>query len=149
MQSEQIELPREIAEALGLPSLAAEAVAERLAEIGGLHAPTRPETVEFLVATLQHAANQIPSVPAAWSWGEFHHAGIYASHELIQSEDPVGLAICASDLGLADEVTPDPAETIRQALSRGLAAATNRLLRSVTERLEAAGISTHGHRGFS
>ena len=146
MQSEQIQLPGDIAEALGLPSLAPEAVAERLAEIGGLRAPTRPETVEFLVATIRHAADQIPSVPAAWSWGEFHHAGVYAAHELIQSEDPVRLAICASDLGLADAVAPDPAETVRQALSRGLWEATNRLLRSAKERLAAAGVSTHGPR---
>jgi hypothetical protein len=136
-----------VVRALGLPSLAAESVATKLAEIGGLRTPTRPETVKFLVATLERAASEIPTGPAAWSWGEFHHAGLFPAHELIQSNDLVRLAICASDLGLADESCVGPTDTPRQALSRNLVAATETLLQRLRERLEAAGISTYGHEG--
>ena len=138
-----------VVRAIGLPSLAPEAVARKLAEIAGLRPPSRPESVEFLVATLLRAANEIPTVPAAWSWGEFHHAGISRVHELIQADDPVRLAICAADLGLADQASPNSTDTPRQALARNLMEATEALLRSISERLEAAGISTYGHKGLS
>ena len=46
-------VPPMIAEALGLTSLDREAVSRRLAEIGGFRVPTRPESVAYLVATLQ------------------------------------------------------------------------------------------------
>jgi hypothetical protein len=142
------EINPKVAHAIGLPSLAPEAIARTLAEIAGLRPPTRPESVEFLVATLRRATNEVPTVPAAWSWGEFHHAGIFPANELIESDDPVRLAICASDLGLADQASPNSADTPRQALSWNLMAATEALLRHLRERLEAAEISTYDHQGL-
>lgn len=138
-----------VAEALGLSSYAQEAVARKLAEIGGLRTPTRPESVEFLVSTLRYALKEIPIEPAAWSWAEFHHAGIYPAHQLAQSSDPVELAICAADLGMADEAPPGPAVTPRRALSQNLMAAANQLLRNLETQLEGAGISAHGHKGLA
>jgi hypothetical protein len=148
MNAQDADISPKIAEAIGLSSLAPEAVAAKLAEIGSLRAPTRPESVEFLMATLRLAVNEIPAVPAAWSWAEFHHAGIYPAHELVQSDDPVVIAICASDLGLADQPSPNSAATPLRALSRNLVEATERLLRDLQKRLETAGISTHGHQGL-
>jgi hypothetical protein len=147
MHGQDANINPKIAEALGLSSLAPEAVARELAEIAGLRPPTRRESVEFLVATLRRATNEIPTVPAAWSWGEFHHAGIGPADELIRSDDSVRLAICASDLGLADQPSPNSADTPRQALSQNLMEATDALLRSLRELLEAAEISTYGHPG--
>jgi hypothetical protein len=149
MHRQEPDINRRIAEAIGLSSSAPQAIARTLADIGGLRPPTRSESVEFLVATLRQAANTIPTVPAAWSWGEFHHAGIYPAHELIQSDDPVRVAICASDLGLADRVSPDSADTPRRALSLNLMEATEQLLRRLHERLEASGISPYGHDGLA
>lgn len=148
MHGRDADINPKVVHAIGLPSLAPEAVARKLAEIAGLRPPTRLESVEFLVATLRRATNEIPTAPAAWSWGEFHHAGIFPAHELIQSDDPVRLAICAADLGLADQASPNSADTPRQALSRNLMEATEALLRSLRERLEAAEISTYGHQGL-
>jgi hypothetical protein len=147
MHGEDADINPTVAHAIGLSSLEPEAVAMKLAEIAGLRPPTRPEAVEFLVSTLRRAANEIPTVPAAWSWGEFHHAGTFPADELIKSDDPVRLAICAFDLGLADQAS-NSADSPRQVLSRNLMDATDALLRSVRERLEGAEISTHGHQGL-
>jgi hypothetical protein len=142
------ELSPTIAEALGVSSPTREALADRLAEIGGLCQPTRMESTELLVATLQHAVRQIPSVPAAWSWGEFEHAGMYPVHQLVEADDRDRLTVCARDLGLADRGSSRPFDTAPEALSRSLTEAIQQLLRSLRARLEAAGISTHGHRGL-
>jgi hypothetical protein len=148
MHAEDVDINRTIAQAIGLPSLEPEAVARKLAEIAGLRAPTRAESVAFLVATLRRAVDAIPTVPGAWSWGEFHHAGTFPADELIQSDDPVRFAICAFDLGLADQASSNSADTPREALVRNLMEASDALLRSLRKRLEAAEISTHGHRGL-
>ena len=148
MQRHDVAISPKIAEAIGLPSFAREVVASTLADIGGLRSPTRSESVEFLVATLRQAAHAIPTAPAAWSWGEFHHAGIYPAHVLIRADDPVPVALCAADLGLADLASPASADTPRRALSLNLMSATEQLLRNLHERIEAAGISPHGHQGL-
>lgn len=137
-----------IAAAIDLPSLVPDAVAAKLAEIAGLSTPTRPESVGFLVATLRYAAAQIPTGPGAWSWGEFHLAGSWPAQELAQADDPVPLAICASDLGLTDQLPRGAADTLRLALAIRLIEASDLLLQRLKTRLEAAGISTHGHHGL-
>jgi hypothetical protein len=123
------------------------AVADRLAEIGGLQIPTRDETAEFLVEVLLKALRQIPSSGAAWSWGEFHNGGIQPLFDISREQDWQRLAVCAVDLGLDGQparTRPGEVLTPRAALSRNLTRATEQLLHIVRERLEAAGVSPYG-----
>ena len=129
------------AETLGMVARDRSSVASRLAEIADLQVPTRPETEQFLYDTLTYALSQIPPVPAAWSWGEFHNAGLQPLYDMTAEDDWARWGACAADLGLEGDAS-------HAELSRTLIAATERLLAQVRRRLEAAGVSTHGHSGF-
>jgi hypothetical protein len=147
----QIEIGDWTARALGIPARDQSSVARRLAEIAGLDAPSRPTTEEFLIAILLGALREIPRVPAAWSWGEFHNAGLQPLYDMTKRKDWPGWAAVASDLGLDEEpAVTETGEVLtpRAALSRSLIAASERLLLRVRELLEAAGVRTHGHEGF-
>jgi hypothetical protein len=136
---------------LGLPALDRSSVGRRLAEIADLQPPTRVETEELLVEVLLNALSQIPPVPAAWSWGEFHNAGLQPLYDMTREKDWPRWAACAVDLGLGDEpAVTESGEVLspRAALSRNLTAATERLLHRVRVLLEQAGVATHGHKGF-
>jgi hypothetical protein len=135
------------ARALGLTTLDRKTVADRLAQIGELRPPTRDETREFLVEVLRSALRQIPSSNVAWSWGEFHNGGLQPLYDISRENDWPRQALCAVDLGLGEQPAPtQPGETLtpRLALARNLTKATERLLRQVRERLEAAGVSPFG-----
>ena len=146
-----VEINEWTAEVLGFPSLNRKAVADRLAQIGDLRTPTREETEEFLVEVLLNALRQIPSTVGAWSWGEFHDGGLQPLYDMTREEDWPREAVCSVDLGLGEYPAPmRPGESLtpRLALARNLTAATEALLRAIRERLEAAGVSPYGHRGF-
>jgi hypothetical protein len=114
-------------------------VADRLAQIGELRTPTRRETEEFLVEVLLQALRQIPSNGAAWSWGEFHNAGLQPLYDISSATDWPRLAVCAAGLGLAEhEAKSREGEVLTplDGLSRDLTQATERLLRALREHLE-------------
>jgi hypothetical protein len=52
------------------------------------------------------------------------------------------------DQRVRGELSSDVADTPRRALSQNLMETTERLLQGLRKRLEAAGISTHGHQGL-
>jgi hypothetical protein len=140
-----IAIDERTAKALRLTSLDGRAVANRLAEIAELAPPTRDETIEFLVEVLRDALKQISNT---WSWGEFHNGGTQPLYDIGREKDWHRLAVCAVDLGLdaqpARVMTPDEVLSPRDALARNLGDATDRLLREVKDRLEAAGVSPYG-----
>lgn len=135
-----------IARALGLTQLDRSSVAEWLGHLASERAPAHAETRDFLIRVFQGAISQIPTGDVAWSWGEFHNAGIEAVFELDRDTNSQRLAVCAADLALDDQppLTRSGQTGIpREALSRSLMAATERLLLAIRERLEAGGISPH------
>jgi hypothetical protein len=142
-----IKLDERAARALSLARLDRKSVADRLAEIANLRAPTRQDTQEFLVAVLRSALRQIPSSEIAWSWGEFHNGGLQPLYDLTAKKDWVQWAVYAVELGLAEQ---PPArregETLTplDGLSRNLIAGIEQLLQEVRLRLEAAGVSPYG-----
>src|SRR5688572_27749243 len=99
---DQVAIPDWLAIALGLNARDRAGVVTRLAEIGGFSEPTRAEAADFLVEVLEKAATQIPPVPAAWSWAEWHNAGLQPLYDITREQDWVRMAICAIDLGLGD-----------------------------------------------
>ena len=133
------------AKALRLTSLDKRAVANRLAEIAELGPPTHDETIEFLVEVLRNALEEISNT---WSWGEFHNGGIQPLYDISREKDWHRLAVCAVDLGLdaqpARVMTRDEVLSPRDALARNLGDATDRVLRQIKDRLEAAGVSPYG-----
>jgi hypothetical protein len=145
------EIDERTATALGLVKLDRKAVADRLAEIGGLPAPSRAETVELLVEVLLKALRQIPTTGAAWSWGEFHNGGTQPLYDISHHKDWHRMAVCAVDLGL-DAQAPRPRQgrvlsSPRAALSANLTDAIEGLLHEVRVRLEKAGVTPYGRQG--
>jgi hypothetical protein len=142
-----IDIDERTARALELTALDRAAVADRLAQIGGLRTPTRQETRDFLVDVLRSALRQIPSSNTAWSWGEFHNGGLQPLYDISREKDWAQWAAYAVDLGLAEQAPPmRDGETLTplDGLSRNLIGAIERLLHEVRERLEAAGVSPFG-----
>jgi hypothetical protein len=124
-----------------------DAVAARLAELGGLNTPTRRETQEFLVEVLLTALRQIPSSGAAWSWGEFHNDGMQPLYDMSRTKDSLREAVCATDLGLGEQrpqLRPGETLTPLEGLARNLTQATEHLLHALRELLEQAGVSPYG-----
>jgi hypothetical protein len=144
--ADDLQIDERTAETLGLASLDRKAVADRLAQIGELRTPTRGETQEFLVEVLLKALRQIPSA-GAWSWGEFHNGGIQPLYDMSRTKDWSRLAVCAADLGLAEQQPRKRNGEVLSplyGLSRNLTKATEDLLRAIRELLEASGVSPYG-----
>lgn len=147
MKPQDISIDERAARALELTSIDREDIARRLAQIGQLREPTRPETQQLLVDVLLSALRQIPSSGAAWSWGEFYNGGIQPLYDMSREEEWPHEALCAVDLGLGEY--PAPARTgevltPRLALARNLTKATEQLLQAIIQRLENAGVSPYG-----
>lgn len=145
-------MPDWLPEALGFPSRSGEAVASRLAQLGGLREPTRPETKDLLVSVLVRATSRIPDFPAAWSWVEWYHAGTAPLDEMTRNNEYIPIAICAEDLGVAERPSPpapwdDGPVSPRLQLLRNLTDAVERLLHELEQILKAAGIDDHGWMG--
>ena len=148
MTPQDISIDERAARALELTSVDREDVARRLAQIGQLREPTRPETQELLIDVLLSALREIPSSDVAWSWGEFFNAGLQPLYDMSRKEEWPREALCAVDLGLGEY--PAPARsgevlTPRLALARNLTKATEELLQAIRQRLESAGVSPYGH----
>ncbi|HKP20080.1 MAG TPA: hypothetical protein VJT68_01080 [Thermoleophilaceae bacterium] len=147
--SDEVGIDKATAEWLGFETLGREAVAARLADIGGLPRPTRRETQEFLVEVLLQALRQIPASGAAWSWGEFYNGGVQPLYDMSRTKDRPRLAVCAADLGLAERqprVRNGETLTPLDGLARNLMQATEHLLLEVSELLKRAGVSPYGPR---
>ena len=95
---------------------------------------------------LLKALRQIPSA-GAWSWGEFQDGGLQPLYDITRTKDWPRLAVCAADLGLAEQPprTKD-GEVLSplDGLSRNLTKATEDLLRAIRDLLEATGVSPYG-----
>lgn len=102
----------------------------------------------FLFEVLVRALRHIPSSNAPWSWGEFYNGGVGPLFDMSREKDWPRLALCAADLGLAEQHprlrNPDENLTPLNALDRNLGDGIDRLLAAVRERLEAAGFSPYG-----
>jgi hypothetical protein len=146
MMPQDVDIDERAAHALELTSLDREDVARRLAQIGQLREPTRPETQALLVDVLISALRQIPSSNAAWSWGEFHNGGLQPLYDMSPEDEWPREALVAVDLGLGEHpASTQPGEVLspRLALARQLTKATEQLLAAIRERLEAAGVSSN------
>ena len=144
--ADKVQIDERTAQTLGLVSVDRKAVADRLAKIGELRTPTRRETQEFLVEVLLKALRQIPST-GAWSWGEFHNGGLQPLYDISRTKDWPRLAVCAADLGLAEQqprTTDGEVLSPLDGLSRNLTKATEDLLRAIRDLLEATGVSPYG-----
>lgn len=96
---------------------------------------------------LRYALREIPSGGAAWSWGEFHNGGLQPLYDIGREKDWPRLAVCATDLGLAERhptVKNGESLTPLDGLARNLGDAIERLLHALRESLEAAGVSPYG-----
>jgi hypothetical protein len=136
------------AAALRLPIDDPDPTAARLAEIADFPSPAREETRALLVEVFKKGVSEIPSLSAAWSWGEFYNGAIQPLYDLDEAQDWERLAVCAIDLGLDDRLPKlyqhDEVLTPRAGLARNLGTAVDHLIAALRERLEAAGFSTYG-----
>lgn len=145
MTRDRLDINDQLAAALGLPSLERREVAEHVAQMAGLRAPTQQESEDLLVDVLLHAVRYINPNAAiqVFTWAEVANGGLQPLYDISRRDDSTDyLARCAIDLGLSETPgTPNDGPEKSELVQRLNAAVEDDVLGGIILRLRAAGIA--------